>query len=144
MAIGDFNVILSANEKTGELSPGKRCSHFGEFVDSTNLVNFCFRGSPYIWHRDNLFKWLDRDLGNKALMENFPNCLITHLPKIESDHRPLLPNLKLDFVLPRGRSFRFFAGWVEHLAFRHFVKDKWDPNDSMADSLASLTKGLKY
>lgn len=37
MIIGDFNAILSSNEKVKGLSPSKRCSHFGDFVNNTEL-----------------------------------------------------------------------------------------------------------
>lgn len=125
MAIRDFNAILSANEKTSRLSPGKRCPHFGEFVDSTDLFDLSFRRSPFTWHQGNLFERLDKALGNEAWVRNFPNSLITHLSKIKSDHRPFLLVLKLEAALPRGRAFRFLVRWVEHPIFRDFIKDKW-------------------
>lgn len=42
--IGDFNYILASNEKLEGLFPRKRCPHFREFVESTNLHNIRFRG----------------------------------------------------------------------------------------------------
>ncbi|KAH1038646.1 hypothetical protein J1N35_040389 [Gossypium stocksii] len=120
MVIGDFNAILSSNEKTGGLSIGKRCPQFGNFVDLANLHNLGFKGPPFTWHKGNLFERLDRTLGNKAWVNFFPNSLITHLPRIKSDHRPLLFSLNPCFTLPKGRPFRFLAGWVEHPDFDNF------------------------
>lgn len=77
----------------------------------------------FTWYRGNLFERLDCALGNEAWINSFPNCLVTHLSKFKFDHRPLLLTLNSDVVLPRGRPFRFLAGWIEHPEFESFVKD---------------------
>lgn len=64
--IGDVNAILASNEKVRGTSLGKRCPHFGDFIDSTDLHHLGFRGSPFTWHRGNLFERLDRAFGNEA------------------------------------------------------------------------------
>lgn len=83
MIIGDFNAILSSNEKVKGLSPSKRCSHFGDFVNNTELDDLGFRGSLFTWYRGNLFERHNRALGNKAWAMSFPNSMVTHLPKIQ-------------------------------------------------------------
>lgn len=60
-------------------------------------------------------------LGKVHWVQKFPNSMVTHLLKIKSDSRPLLLSFNLELKLPRGRSFRFLAGWVEHLDFEYFV-----------------------
>ncbi|KAK5824616.1 hypothetical protein PVK06_019397 [Gossypium arboreum] len=60
IAIRDFNVILSSSKKSGGLSRGKRCPHFGYFVASAELHDLGFRGPLFTWHRGSLFKRLDR------------------------------------------------------------------------------------
>lgn len=60
MVIGDFNAILSSDEKNGGLSIGKRCPYFCDFVDSSNLHDLDFRGPPFTWHKGHLFERLDR------------------------------------------------------------------------------------
>ncbi|KAL1119222.1 hypothetical protein V6Z11_D01G089000 [Gossypium hirsutum] len=143
MTIRDFNVILSSNEKIDDLSSGKRCPHFGEFVDFLDLHDLGFRGPPFTWHKFNLFQRLDRALGNKAWISYFPNSLITHISKIKFDHRPFLLNLNSDFALPRGRPFPFLVGWVKHPEFGDLVKDRWDFQGNMSASLAKFTANFK-
>lgn len=108
LAFGDFNAILSAKENKGGQVAGQRCSFFGDFVDTSKVHDLGFKGSPFIWHRGSLFERLDRVLSNEAWVEFFPNCVETHVPRIKSDHRPILlsfqsnfPHLKacLDFQL---------------------------------------------
>ncbi|XP_040934435.1 uncharacterized protein [Gossypium hirsutum] len=93
IAIGDFNAILSSSEKYEGLSRGRRCPYFGNFVASAELHDLGFRGPPFTWHKGVLFERLDHAMGNEAWLCNFLNYMVTHLPKIKSDHRPLF----LDF-----------------------------------------------
>ncbi|KAK5802899.1 hypothetical protein PVK06_030528 [Gossypium arboreum] len=143
IVIGDFNAILSSSEMFSGRTKGRRCLQFGNFVEEAELHDLGFRGSPFTWHRGALSERLDRVLGNGAWICKFPNSLVTHLPKIKSDHRPLLLNQNLEVFLPRGRLFRFLAGWIEHPAFDDFINDKWDFTRDMADSLSKLTLNLK-
>ncbi|KAH1063505.1 hypothetical protein J1N35_028492 [Gossypium stocksii] len=81
--------------------------------------------------------------GNTAWVQQFPNSLITHLPKIKSDHRPLLLSLNPALSLPRGRPFRFLAGWAEHPNFGNFVEEHWGFSGDMSISLNTLSRDLK-
>lgn len=47
VAIGDFNTLLSPSEKRGGPVNGKRYSSFGEFLESPELNDLGFRGSPF-------------------------------------------------------------------------------------------------
>ncbi|KAL1156476.1 hypothetical protein V6Z11_A08G094900 [Gossypium hirsutum] len=142
-AIGDFNVILSSSEKSKGITKGRRCPLFGDFVDKAEINDLGFRGPSFTWHMGLLFERLDKALGNKAWIQTFPNSLVTHLPKIKSDHRSLLFSLNSKVYLPNGRPFRFLAGWVEHPDFGDFVKDKWDFSGDMSISLSMFTRDFK-
>ncbi|GMJ12449.1 hypothetical protein HRI_004914100 [Hibiscus trionum] len=62
---GDFNVILSSNERRG-------CSKFGggdslifvEFLFDAELMDLGFLGVPFTWNQGDLYDRLDRCLGN--------------------------------------------------------------------------------
>ncbi|KAA3472799.1 reverse transcriptase [Gossypium australe] len=69
--------------------------------------------------------------------------MVTHLSKIKSDHRPLSLFFNPKLKLPRGRPFRFLAGWVEHPDFEYFVSANWNFRGNMADALAEFTSYLK-
>ncbi|XP_016667281.1 uncharacterized protein [Gossypium hirsutum] len=123
MAIGDFNAILSPSEKRGGRTLGKRCPFFGEFMDSALLQYLGFRGPHFTWLRGGIMERLDRAICNNAWCTLFPNSLVTHLPRLKSDHRPLKLSLMPALHSSQGRPFRFLAGWVEYLAFSDFVKE---------------------
>ncbi|KAA3486894.1 LINE-1 reverse transcriptase isogeny [Gossypium australe] len=82
---------------------------------------------------------LDRALANDAWMASYPKCLVSNLPRIKSDHRPILLFTSTDMDLARGRPFRFLAGWTKHNNFSTFVKEKWNYGGNMAASLNSFT-----
>ncbi|MBA0848775.1 hypothetical protein Goshw_006986, partial [Gossypium schwendimanii] len=103
-----------------------------------------FRGQSFTWHRGGIHKRLDRAIVNNAWLTNFPNCLVTHLPRIKFDHRPLLLSLRLEDNFTKGRSFRFVAGWVEHHNFLEFVKFNWNFNGDMTASFDHFTLSIKH
>ncbi|KAA3486584.1 (+)-neomenthol dehydrogenase-like [Gossypium australe] len=93
-------------------------------IDASPLVNFwtklicmtwVFRGGQFTWHRGNLSERLDRVVGNDAWIKAFPNCLITHLPRIKSDHRPLLLKFCYDDNCAPNRPFNWLATSLEFL-----------------------------
>ncbi|MBA0813476.1 hypothetical protein Gohar_027322 [Gossypium harknessii] len=88
MVIGDFNTILSSNEKRGGWTLGKMCLLFGDFMDSTQLYDLGFEGSKFIWQIGGIVEHLDRAIFNSAWNVAFPNSIVTHLPRLKSDHRP--------------------------------------------------------
>ncbi|KAA3460904.1 reverse transcriptase [Gossypium australe] len=122
--MGDFNAILSPEDKRSPCTVGKRCGLFGNFGGGT-----CVK--------------LDLALANDAWMTSFPQCLVTHLPRIKFDHRPLLLSARLDLNLAKGRPLRFLAGWTKHNNFSTFVKERWNFEGNMANSLITFTSYFK-
>lgn len=126
LAIRDFNTILFSNDKKSSNVRGQKCSLFflfGDFVDKGKLYDMGFKGPHFTWHQGKLFEKLDQALGNKAWVETFPNCFITHLLRIKSDHWPLLLKLQSEPSFKKGRLFLFLERWLQHLNFLEFVRD---------------------
>ncbi|KAL1172061.1 hypothetical protein V6Z11_A05G323900 [Gossypium hirsutum] len=138
MAIGDFNAILSSDDKKGSHIKGCRCQSFGNFMDKAQLHDLGFQEPPFTWHRGNLSKILDRAVSNEIWLEFFPNCLVTHLPRIKSDHRLCHE----DRIVP-NRPFWFSAGWLEHHNFSDLVRDNWNFDDNMTSAFSIFTDKLK-
>lgn len=51
LILGDFNAILSPNDKKSDRSTGKRCKLFGNFVESCNLQDLGFISPAFTWQR---------------------------------------------------------------------------------------------
>lgn len=69
-----------------------------------------------------VFERLDKAICNDAWSLS-PLSKVLHLPKLKSDHRPLLLLLMPNVQSFSRRPFRFLAGWIEHLRFSKFVKE---------------------
>ncbi|KAA3485757.1 reverse transcriptase [Gossypium australe] len=143
MVLGDFNAILSPEDKKSNHSTGKRCKLFGKFVESCNLQDLKFIGPSHTWQRGNTFERLDRALANDDWMSVFPYSLVYHLPRIKSDHRPILFKTSPEISVARGRPFRFLAGWTKHANFKDLVSNKWRYSGNMAESLSNFTSYVK-
>lgn len=67
-------------------------------------------------------KWLDRALVSENWRLKFPEAFVHHLPRILSDHHPLLINSN-DVPLPRfTKPFHFEEMWTTHPGFWDFVR----------------------
>ncbi|XP_029150708.1 uncharacterized protein [Arachis hypogaea] len=80
----------------------------------------------------------------------FLNCInrflevgVRHLPKLKSDHLPIL----LDFQMAehdRGpKPFRFLALWVLHNDYKNMVERSWNNRNNLLQNIADVTNNMK-
>ncbi|KAA3472382.1 reverse transcriptase [Gossypium australe] len=144
---GDFNSIASINEKRG----GAPFDHnstapFRNVINDLHLIDFGFVGLPFTWargssHQTRIQCRLDRTLDNIAAHHMWTECLVQHLPRLNSDHAPLL--IRLNGNPPPNRAlrpFRFQAAWLQHPEFNTFVQEKWNAEDHIIDALENMSK----
>ncbi|KAA3481745.1 reverse transcriptase [Gossypium australe] len=144
---GDFNSIVLSNEKNG----GAPFDHnstapFRDAINNIHLIDFGFVGILFTWargnsHRTRIQCWLDRTLRNIVARHKWPECLVQHLPRFNSDHSPLL--IRLNGNPPPNRElrpFRFQAAWLQHPDFHAFVQDNWKATDHVTDALEDMSK----
>ncbi|XP_060185616.1 uncharacterized protein LOC132615077 [Lycium barbarum] len=112
MVGGDFNVILSEEEKLGGLPVAlSECEDFAFCINSCGLLDMRFKGSPFTWWNgrsaeDCIFKRLDRIVVNW------------------SDHAPLILSYGEEAV-HSIKPFRFLNFWTQHETFREVVVQNW-------------------
>ncbi|XP_019251253.1 PREDICTED: uncharacterized protein LOC109230185 [Nicotiana attenuata] len=95
-------------------------------ITTCNLFDLGFKGSIYTWWNgraedDCIFKRLDRYLANIEFQQMWPALKITHLPKIGSDHCPILITGDPS-VVPIKKTFRFLHFWIKHPSFHDVVR----------------------
>lgn len=83
--VGDFNQILSRAQRR----------HFSDFLNNNALSHLNSCGNRFTWcngppGRGNIFKRLDIGLANQRWKPIFPEANWNHLPRLSSDHNPLL------------------------------------------------------
>ncbi|KAK7374283.1 hypothetical protein VNO80_07711 [Phaseolus coccineus] len=95
-SIGDFNVVLSAEESKGDNPPHIiPCTDFCNWVDTDSLHAFSFSGPSFSWSNGRLGgnrvnRKLDRAVGNFDSIDHLKSCRYNVLPRNCSDHHPLL------------------------------------------------------
>ena len=124
---GDFNSILFPGEKTGGSSTVTGvCNIFSNWFHNNGIHELQFKGPKYTWSRGSLSKRLDRAMCNKAwFLQNY-NASVLHLPKVASDHRPIL--IRFDQNSQNNnfpKLFHFMATWLTDSRFTDFTKTHW-------------------
>ncbi|XP_075092134.1 uncharacterized protein LOC142172421 [Nicotiana tabacum] len=127
VVIGDFNNILSIDEKLGG-TPHKlsKSLPFIECLQDCNLVDMGYTGQAFTWcneikERDILWKILDRLVANDEWDACFSKTTIQHLTRINSDHCPLLITAEND-VDNYIKYFKFLNFWVDQHNFIDIVR----------------------
>ena len=88
---GDFNSILYAEEKHGGSQLGTGiCPSFNSWFHANQMIDLPFNGPRFTWARGSLSKRLDHAMSNKEWILKFDNYSVTHLPRVNSDDRPIL------------------------------------------------------
>lgn len=96
MVAGDVNDMASSLEK---LEGGKfnfhRATIFISRINECRLIDLGWNGSPFTWmgkRRGGVIirERLDGALANEEWCMNYPDTTMFHLPKILSDHHPIL------------------------------------------------------
>ncbi|KAL0292129.1 UNVERIFIED_CONTAM: hypothetical protein Sradi_7002300 [Sesamum radiatum] len=123
---GDFNIILTAQEKRGGAQPKFRAmEEFADMVMECGLIDAGYEGSEYTWSNRITWERLDRFMFSEAWLEIFTSTRIIHLSRTWSDHAPLLINLESSSSKPPS-SFRFMRMWTKHHDFLKAVEQSWN------------------
>ncbi|XP_019180350.1 PREDICTED: uncharacterized protein LOC109175534 [Ipomoea nil] len=128
LSFGDFNSVTSSNEVSNtEAFTASRCSDFNEWIFREGLVDLGFTGPSFTWTRGidtPTFKGarLDRALCNVEWSLRFPNTTVNHLPRIRSNHSPLLISTASSSLRKSSYSFKFNIAWAAHPSFHECVR----------------------
>lgn len=103
---------------------------FNEFISKNNLLDLSFSSFEFSWYNGcsrSAHRWarLDRCLVNIDWITFNNNCFISHLPRICSNHSPLLLTTWAQ-VHTRNRVFRFGNYWLEYPRCHKTVKNAWN------------------
>lgn len=98
-------------------------------VLATGLKDLGFRGNTYTWANNKhgqayVAARLDRAFSNTSWLDSFVDPLITHLPKLCSDHSPLLLSHRTR-LSSANIPFKFEAMCLSHDSFFKVVETSW-------------------
>ncbi|KAL9689402.1 hypothetical protein QQ045_009787 [Rhodiola kirilowii] len=128
--LGDFSTIFDWSEKDGgDRSDDGSMIDFNIFQVRAGLTYLGFSGNPYTWSNNQqasnrVWQRLDRILSNAQGLAQFPLAKVTHLPRVCSDHYPLL--FHSCETAPRRTRFHYQKMWHKHHGFKEIVKAQCD------------------
>ena len=130
LLVGDYNDVLCQNEKLGgRRISTSRANLYAETMDSCNLVDLGFCGPKFTWtnkrKRNPIYERLDRGWANIDWLSTFPEYKLTHLPRVTSDHCPILVNLSVSKENGGQRPFRFEPNWTLDNRFLGVIDHAW-------------------
>ncbi|KAH0766277.1 hypothetical protein KY285_002148 [Solanum tuberosum] len=130
MVIGDFNSIITPEEKKGGNAHNiSKSMPFINCILDSGLLDMGFTGSPYTWcngraPKRRIWARLDRALANSEWIQMFSESSVEHLVRTGSDHAPMLISTSNSLREPK-KYFRFLDFWTEHEGFMQVVEDAW-------------------
>ncbi|KAM0905250.1 hypothetical protein ACQ4PT_017523 [Festuca glaucescens] len=148
--MGDFNLIVSAAEKSSNNLNRRTMAAFRRFINKGELQELYLHGRRFTWSNeqaDAIMVKLDRALHNAEWNSAFSNCLLQALSSDVSDHCPLLFTSQAGFK--PCRRFRFENSWVKLDGFHEQVLASWnaplfcyDAFERLRIKFARTAKGL--
>ncbi|XP_061351340.1 uncharacterized protein LOC133296386 [Gastrolobium bilobum] len=98
---------------------------------------------PKWGHLDRIFKRLDIICANKVWRLKFADAWVRVLPRVQSDHSPLLIEFNGNHISLGTRPFRFVAAWQQHPQFNLFLDEYWSKSETCSNMLTRLVPPLK-
>jgi hypothetical protein len=148
ICFGDFNDVLSAEEKQGGVARTQGQLEFGrEAVADCSLMDLGFEGYPLTWSNgrhdaDNIQCRLDRAMSTEGFMNRFSPIHVLHLPRYGSDHAALIITLEAPSQNEQRRRkhlFRFEQSWITNVRCEPLIRACWsDANNSCITKLGRL------
>lgn len=148
MVAGDFNSVISQDETLNYSAfSAQRSSDFVDWIQVEGLVDMGFSGSAFTWTKGASMGYskaarLDRALCNIQWRQRFPDANVTHLPRVCSDHTPLLIRLKNAHSQRPPTTFKFQAAWLTSGELPGLVHDTWKTEESVQYNLPRMAAEL--
>nr|XP_027096078.1 uncharacterized protein LOC113715975 [Coffea arabica] len=129
--VGDFNVIVSAEEKKGGMPfRPEEGWDFLDFMSQAGIFYVGYSGSRFTWcnnrhGRVHIWKRLDRLLMNQSASSLGLKFSVQHLCRDPSDHAPLLLSAVTNLD-DKPKPFRFMNFWTSKPELLDVIKCQWN------------------
>ncbi|CAL8164318.1 unnamed protein product [Prunus armeniaca] len=134
----EFDVGTTMVVKQAASTSGEAEQNFVDWIDHNQLIDLGFSGAKFTWcNKRNAegitWKRLDRGLSNIAWRLLFPEANLSHLPRVNSDHCPIMVRFSSAHLPDKDCvPFRFQAMWFTHPEFSEFITKLWQSNNGNA------------
>lgn len=149
--IGDLNCISNASEKSeGNSFDAHAARPFTNWISEAGLLDLGFTGPTFTWTNKqslhmNIAERLDRVLGNEDWNMLFPQAKVSHLPRYNSDHSPIMLNTTPTYV-HRNYPVRFERIWENNMEVKDIITHNWSTSRdhySLDNKITDLLRNLK-
>lgn len=148
ITIGDFNQVVVVSEKQGGRGINStQDARLQEVVDKCKWIDVGFQGPRFTWTNGrrgsmNIKERIDRAWSNLVQLKTFERAVVKHLPRVYSDHYPLLVGV-CDKQQPSFKGFRFLEQWLHYITFGEVVQRCWKQKSShLSEIMDSAKEGL--
>lgn len=124
LLIGDFNMILSAEDKSNANLNRRIMGAFRNLVNDLELKELQIKGRKFTWSNDTTQTRIDRAFCSIEWDLMLPNCALTAQSSSVSDHCPLL--IVGNLTGPKYRRLRFESFWPKLQGYQEVVKEAWE------------------
>ncbi|KAK2419793.1 hypothetical protein QL285_030613 [Trifolium repens] len=135
LLFGDFNIILSNNEKLGgNTMDSNIIDLFRNTISNHNMQDLGYSGEIYTWNnrQDNpghIKERLDRFLAFAEWVQTFPSFQNNHLVRYKSDHCPILLDFSSNPVcrnnIQKPRTPKYELMWTSNADHHNTAKAAW-------------------
>ena len=147
----DFNIIRYLSERLGCEAFSPAMFAFSDFIEANYLMDLPLEGASFTWFRDSgqdCMSRIDRTLASVDWVDHFGNVSQRVLPRVVSDHCPLLV---VEGSVKKGRSaFKFKNMWLKEKGFVERVRHWWNgycflgsPSFILGRKLKALKEDMK-
>ncbi|XP_026458518.1 uncharacterized protein LOC113359035 [Papaver somniferum] len=146
--IGDLNTLMHQYEKQGGSSTTDiNCEEFITMIRERDILDLGYAGPAFTWSNNSTlnnptFERLDRAVCNSEWRILFSDAAVLHLPRIESDHSPIILNT-MRKPPKRKQNYKFEFYWADHPQFKEVMQNSWyNSAGSTISRLTTLGEGL--
>ncbi|KAL0001543.1 hypothetical protein SO802_015324 [Lithocarpus litseifolius] len=151
LCVGDYNEILSSDEKQGCLPrPPRPMEEFCQALLHCGLSNLVFIGNIFTWRNGRLgrafvLERLDRACANTEWREIYPFTRVHDLHAAYFDHEPILiTTQEVTQVTGRRRKLkRFKERWTSDLACEGVIREAWERVNLITSPMYQLFEKIK-
>ncbi|XP_056697347.1 uncharacterized protein [Spinacia oleracea] len=128
--IGDFNEVVIAHEKFGGWPIKEhRANLLLNCMRSCGMLDLGFTGQKFTWtnkiRTGPIMERLDRAWTTVDWLNMFPSAFLKVLPRLTSDHCPILLNLSKPVGQQKPKPFRFEPMWCLDFTFANVLNSEW-------------------
>jgi hypothetical protein len=139
LLLGDFNMIMYAEEKSNDRLDRFMMARFRHFVQEHEIKDLYLHGRRFTWsneREETTLTRIDRAIASVDWDLMHPDAFLQALSSSVSDHAPI--HLSLSAAFKPKRRFKFEAFWLNLEGVEEALKEAWVCDPSIVDPFRRL------